>query len=467
MISYYGSSISENMVKTPEGFLICKNVPIARTGKQEYLRSELGYTDGDPNELIPVYRTAEEVFSPATIASFEGKPVCNDHPPVGVDIQNITAYSMGHIQNVHRGVGSEKDLLIADLFITDPGLIDSIRRGMREVSCGYEADYVDDEYGRIFQSRIRGNHVAVVPAGRAGSRVAIKDSRIPESILNRTHERRAHTMPKRNKPSLMAVLFSRAVKDMEPDEVADAVEEMVNASSEDEEPPFPPEQSSTDAELPPPGNEQKPTGDNDQLMQQLLTAITALTRQLNGANAPLGTDADPAAQQSQPQAQDAEDDPLKKLADEIAATDPAVKKEAPPPADQEAAVTVPAEDELPDETQDEDGPTAAASTLPENPIPGTDHAAMTYAYAAINAVRPVIATLPPAQRKLASDRAAIQLRRMLGMPDRSRYNGYAGITNTMRQAAGARMKDSRPRADNGELGRKIMATRNPHYMKKS
>lgn len=27
MISYYGSKISDNLTKTPEGFLICHNVP--------------------------------------------------------------------------------------------------------------------------------------------------------------------------------------------------------------------------------------------------------------------------------------------------------------------------------------------------------------------------------------------------------------------------------------------------------
>ena len=37
MISYYGYTISPNQIETGEGFLICRNVPIARTGDQEYL----------------------------------------------------------------------------------------------------------------------------------------------------------------------------------------------------------------------------------------------------------------------------------------------------------------------------------------------------------------------------------------------------------------------------------------------
>ena len=40
---YFGTRLSENISKRePEGYLICLNVPVARTGTQEYLPSELG-----------------------------------------------------------------------------------------------------------------------------------------------------------------------------------------------------------------------------------------------------------------------------------------------------------------------------------------------------------------------------------------------------------------------------------------
>ncbi|MBQ8080578.1 MAG: DUF2213 domain-containing protein, partial [Clostridia bacterium] len=72
MRAFYGSRISEHMTMTPEGYLICFDVPIARTGMQQYLRSELGITDDDPNGIVEVIRTEDEVFSDACIASFEG-----------------------------------------------------------------------------------------------------------------------------------------------------------------------------------------------------------------------------------------------------------------------------------------------------------------------------------------------------------------------------------------------------------
>ena len=40
---YYGTRLSENISRRePEGYLLCLNVPVARTGIQEYLPEELG-----------------------------------------------------------------------------------------------------------------------------------------------------------------------------------------------------------------------------------------------------------------------------------------------------------------------------------------------------------------------------------------------------------------------------------------
>ena len=90
MLAYYGSRISEHMTQTPEGFLICHDVPINRTGRQQYLRREIGL-EGDG--LVTVYRDEDEVFSKAALASFEGKPVTQDHPPCAVEPHNFGMYS--------------------------------------------------------------------------------------------------------------------------------------------------------------------------------------------------------------------------------------------------------------------------------------------------------------------------------------------------------------------------------------
>ena len=140
---YYGTRLSENMsMREPEGYLLCLNVPVARSGTQEYLPAELGLPAGteaaSEDGLIPVLRPEEEVFSRECMSSFEGMPVTNDHPPDGVTAENIRRLQMGHAHNIRRGVGDESDLLLADLLITDPRLIELIlHQGKREISCGY------------------------------------------------------------------------------------------------------------------------------------------------------------------------------------------------------------------------------------------------------------------------------------------------------------------------------------------
>jgi len=211
--AYYGSRISPNQTKTPEGYLILHNVPIARTGTQEYLGREIG-VDAD---RVTVNRTDEEVFSIATIASFEGKPITNNHPTEDVRPDNIASYLRGVSSNVRRGNGEESDLLLADLIVYDPNLISLIDAGKKEISCGYDCVYV--QVGNDYeQQQIRGNHIAVVDNGRAGPRVKIKDSNIKGE----------KKMPKLDKQTLWGKMLKVFSIDAEPEEIAAAHAMMQN-----------------------------------------------------------------------------------------------------------------------------------------------------------------------------------------------------------------------------------------------
>lgn len=171
-LSYYGSKISNNITELSDGCILCSNVPIARTGTYKYLREELGL---DGSGIVDVYRTDEEVFNETAIASFEGKAFTDTHPAVDVDVNNWSIYAKGDIRNVRRGKGELSNCLVADIIIRDPIVIDEVKSGVkREISSGYECEYVE-ENGKIYQKNIRGNHVALVQAGRAGSQVKIYD----------------------------------------------------------------------------------------------------------------------------------------------------------------------------------------------------------------------------------------------------------------------------------------------------
>ena len=215
-MTYFGTRLSENISRRePEGYLICLNVPVARTGTQDYLPSELGLPEPDAR-LIPVHRPEEEVFSQACIASFEGMPVTDNHPaaPEGVTTENIRHLQKGHAMNIRRGAGADADLLLADLIITDPTLIQEVLGGKREISCGYTYTLHQEE-GNYIQREIRGNHIAVVDAGRAGPRVSIHDHIFERSTLMK------------KKSLWRAKLMARMAKDGDVDGLAEIITEMM------------------------------------------------------------------------------------------------------------------------------------------------------------------------------------------------------------------------------------------------
>lgn len=162
---------------TPEGFLVCHDVPIARTGAMTYVDHELPELEATRDGLLNVTRDADVLFHPDTVASFQGKPVVDDHPEEDVTPDNWEDYAVGTVQNVRRGTGEWQDCLLADLLITSARIIRMIEQDeKREVSCGYDADYEQVSPGNGRQLNIVGNHVALVDRGRCGPRCAIGDT---------------------------------------------------------------------------------------------------------------------------------------------------------------------------------------------------------------------------------------------------------------------------------------------------
>ena len=175
MAKYYSTAkLSERISETPEGFLVCEAVPITRAGDLLYSPGETPVTPGKSNTVIS--RTVEDIHDPATIASFEGKPVTINHPDDFVTPDNWRELTVGVVQNVRPGEGEDEDKLLADLLITDREAIAAVKsKRLREVSCGYEAEYVEVSPGVGRQENIIGNHVALVAAGRCGPECAIFD----------------------------------------------------------------------------------------------------------------------------------------------------------------------------------------------------------------------------------------------------------------------------------------------------
>lgn len=159
--------LSKHRYKTPEGYLVCKDCIIARTGKQTYLKAEIGRDDGSDEEYIDIDRKPNEVFSEKTLASFEGKPLTIEHPNESVSPDNYKELSVGNVHNVRRGKFEGQDVMYADINVYDAQAISLIESGeMVELSCGYDCDITEGPNPE--QVNIRGNHVALCEQGRAG-----------------------------------------------------------------------------------------------------------------------------------------------------------------------------------------------------------------------------------------------------------------------------------------------------------
>jgi hypothetical protein len=183
---YTTEELGPSQSLTPEGFLVVRNAPLARTGHQLYSNKELPLT-GDSDGHIIIERLPEEVFRDQTMHSFHGKPVTLDHPPTDVNPKNWRDLAVGYVVNPRRGDGVLNHLLLGDLIITDDEAIQAIRtNNLRELSAGYDAEYEQTGDGKGRQRNIIANHVALVSDGRCGVLCRIGDSAIKSTHRTRT-----------------------------------------------------------------------------------------------------------------------------------------------------------------------------------------------------------------------------------------------------------------------------------------
>lgn len=186
---FFKTRLGNTRYQLADGSVLFKDVPIARTGEQEYDATERPELISNDKGKVIVRRTPEEVFSERAMASFEGMAVTIGHPRdfggqiIFVTPDNWRQLAHGHIQNVRRGAGDKSDLLLADVIVKTPEALQAIDDGDDEVSCGYDADYEQISPGLANQSAITANHLALVPNGRAGFRCAIGDS-MPSTTKN-------------------------------------------------------------------------------------------------------------------------------------------------------------------------------------------------------------------------------------------------------------------------------------------
>lgn len=156
--------------RTPQGGA---RIPayFSRTGVQDYQQPD--------GSIRREYRPPEEVFAPASLATFDTAVVVVGHPAM-IDATNWKEHAVGDARNAK----ADGKFTAGDLIIRDQDALDGVNRGdHQEISCGYDCilkmtpgTSPDGEKYDAVQTEIRINHIGLGPAnwGRAGSDVRLR-----------------------------------------------------------------------------------------------------------------------------------------------------------------------------------------------------------------------------------------------------------------------------------------------------
>lgn len=166
--------------RTDQGYLRAP-ATITKTGVFAYRQR-----DGTTRREL---RLPEEVFHADAMKSFGLAPLVNGHPrkpngePIMLNAQNTARYQVGSVVEPRQ----DGDHVAAYIQVTDADTITDAEQGRRHLSCGYQAKLEfnpgvtsgipgieDGQRYDAIQRHIRGNHVALVDRGRAGSTVQLR-----------------------------------------------------------------------------------------------------------------------------------------------------------------------------------------------------------------------------------------------------------------------------------------------------
>jgi len=155
---------------TPEGFLVVDAI-VTRTGVFMYRNQD--------GSLRRELRHPDDILKKDSLKSMEMLPITLLHPKEkSVDSLNASRLSKGF---TGQSVTVDGKYIKNRLVITHQDAIDAVMSGMDELSLGYTVKLVDDGGGQYDdqrydykQTEVYYNHLAIVPAARAGKEAKIK-----------------------------------------------------------------------------------------------------------------------------------------------------------------------------------------------------------------------------------------------------------------------------------------------------
>lgn len=178
-------------VTDARGFLRVSAV-FSKVGIQRYTAKELGLQGRPPGDILRIFRPPEEVFAQDSLDSFENAPVTDDHPSENVTASNSRKYVIGTAVGKRQKLDDEHTG--GEILIQDAEAIAKIDNGKVELSDGYSCEIVlmpglwKGQAYDGFKKNIRGNHIALVGAGRCGGACRLLDAEMCEECSSGAKE---------------------------------------------------------------------------------------------------------------------------------------------------------------------------------------------------------------------------------------------------------------------------------------
>lgn len=167
-----------------DGALVAE-VYAARTGLQDYLGREV-----DPENkhglrdkaMVKVYRPESEVFKADSLATFSAAPVTVDHPSQAVTADNWRGLGVGEING---DVVRDGQRVRVPIIVRDAAAVKAAQTTHKQLSMGYATELVFPTDGKhpdgtvcdAYQTNLKINHIALVPAARGGPELRVVDER--------------------------------------------------------------------------------------------------------------------------------------------------------------------------------------------------------------------------------------------------------------------------------------------------
>lgn len=239
----YAHGYDEGTARTVDqnGFVTVDGNPISMEGVFDYLGKNIPGYSGDPFDIVPVYRPAEELSHPDCLESFKLMPFINDHTWLGDEGTDPGQLPMQGMTG--EQVYFDAPYLRANIRWFSHSMKQAIEDGKIELSPAYTWD-VEETSGvfegkpyKYIQRNPRGNHLALVDKGRTGRSVAVMDSD-DTGVKSMTLEELIAALGQLDDAQLAAVLAALKVtkEGDQPTEEAPAEEVMEDAPAADEDP---------------------------------------------------------------------------------------------------------------------------------------------------------------------------------------------------------------------------------------